>query len=259
MRGASGLAIAGALALLATTANAADLPVAPTVVFSPWYLRADIGMTNQQVKRLDNILYVGNDIEPVGMEFDAGMLFGLGIGVQHNNWLRFDLTGEFRSNADFSGLDIVNGGSFNDEYTAKKREWLFLLNAYLDLGRWWYVTPFVGAGVGVSQITISNFTDICSSGCPGGSVAFADTASKWNFAWALHAGLAFQASNNLTFELAYRYTNLGDGITGDIVTSTGVNDFVNPMHFKDITSHDVKIGLRWICCDTATAPPLRKG
>jgi len=46
-------------------------------------------------------------------------------------------------------------------------------------------------------------------------------------------------AKNLAIELAYRHTNLGDGITGDVITYTGTNSFNNPTTFKDITSHDV--------------------
>jgi opacity protein-like surface antigen len=190
----------------------------------------------------------------VDAEFASAGLFGLGVGYNVNNWLRFDVTGEYRGKAAFFGLDITprGGGAFTDEYRAKKSEWLFLANAYLDLGTWWCVTPFVGAGVGFSRISIEGFTDIDT---PDAGVAFAPTASKWNFAWALHAGLAYQVSNNLALEFSYRYAHLGDGITGDVVTFNGTNDFVNPVTFKNINSHDLRFGVRWICCDAPAPPP----
>ncbi|HET7679752.1 MAG TPA: outer membrane protein [Xanthobacteraceae bacterium] len=219
--------------------------------FSSWYLRGDIGMTNQKVRKLENKLLPAS-ANIVNSEFDSSMLFGIGAGVHFNNWLRFDATGEYRGNSDFAGLDVIDfggGGTITNEHRAKKSEWLFLANAYIDLGTWWCVTPFVGAGIGASRVTISSFTDICTTCGEFGSVAFGKTESKWNFAWALHAGLAFQATNNLAIELAYRYTNLGDGVAGDLITFTGTNDFKNPTTFKDITSHDLKLGLRWTCCD----------
>lgn len=277
MRNARIWAMAGSVLLAATVANAAEPPMyqppQPICVpraqahlwpgvplcaeeFSSWYLRGDIGVTNQKVKRLENALLPAST-NHVNKEFDSSMLFGLGVGYQFNNWLRLDVTGEYRGNSDFTGLDIVRigGNTFTDEYRAKKSEWLFLLNAYMDLGTWWCVTPFVGAGIGASRVTISSFTDICTT-CGGGGVAFGATESQWNFAWALHAGLAFQASKNLSIELAYRYTNLGDGKAGDAITFTGTNDFHNPTTFRDITSHDLKLGLRWTCCDSEpVAPP----
>ena len=49
-----------------------------------------------------------------------------------------------------------NGGTINtNDYTFTKKEWLFLANAYLDLGTWWCITPFIGAGVGFTNLTLS--------------------------------------------------------------------------------------------------------
>lgn len=69
--------------------------------------------------------------------------------------------------------------------------------------------------------------------------------SKWNLAWALHAGLAYKVTPNVTVEFAYRYLDMGDGLTGDLRTFDGTNNVNNPMTFKNITSHDLKLGVRW--------------
>ena len=34
-----------------------------------------------------------------------------------------------------------------------------MANAYVDLGTWWCLTPYVGAGVGMANIKISGFRD----------------------------------------------------------------------------------------------------
>jgi opacity protein-like surface antigen len=108
-------------------------------------------------------------------------------------------------------------------------------------------------------VTIHSFRDAGTDGAP--TMGHANAASKSNFAWALHAGLAYEVTKSFTVELAYRYTNLGDGVTGDIVTFGGVNNVVNPMHFKDITSHDVKFGVRWMLQPEPVyqAPLMRRG
>ena len=124
-----------------------------------------------------------------------------------------------------------------------------MANAYVDLGTWWCMTPFIGAGVGGARVSINNFTDQSiaqrwrRSALPG--LAFGDNVSKWNLAWALHAGLAYKVTPNFTVELAYRYLDMGDGLTGDLRTFDGVNGINNPMTFKNITSHDLKLGVRW--------------
>ena len=257
-------AVAGFTALFATVAQsgaiAADMPrLLPPVELPPiveefggWYLRGDIGMSNQRVKELFNADYALNrSVDTAQKSFDAAPFFGLGIGYQFNNWFRVDLTGEYRAKANFKGLDIVRtnvGTTFTDDYTGSKSEWVGMLNAYVDLGTWYNLTPFIGGGIGMSYNTIHDSKDTCAtvSVCTGGSVATARDASKWNFAWALHAGVAYKVTNNFTVELAYRYINLGDAITGDLVAYDGTNQRYNPMEFRNITSHDFKLGVRWL-------------
>ena len=262
--------LAMAALLVAGTAQAADYsqPLPPQPIYiqpqpvieevaSGWYLRGDIGFSNQRVRSLFNgDAYSGYvSVENTNKSFDAAPFFGVGIGYNFNDWLRFDVTGEYRANANFHGLDIgafpagspYGTGFAPDRYTASKSEWTFLFNGYVDLGTWYNVTPFVGAGIGMSRNTISSFRDTCVTVlvCSGGSVAFGDTASKWNLAWALHAGLSYKVTRNFTVELAYRYVNLGDAQSGDLTTYLGGNAIYNPMEFHNLTSHDVKLGLRF--------------
>jgi len=263
------LAVAGATAFSATASFAADIfaPPPPPVKesFGNWYLRGDIGMTNQSVDRLNNVLFPGTpNLVFHDLNFESGMLFGVGVGYQFNGWLRADITGEYRGETGFHGFDTWTDGvaRFNN-YTAKKSEWLVLANAYVDLGTWWRITPFIGAGVGMANVTIHSFRDAGTTGNPGfPTMAYANAASKWNFAWAVHAGLAYQATRNLTIELAYRYLSLGDGQTGDIIAFDGTNNINNPMHFRDLTSHDVKLGVRWAFgpdYEVVPAPLVTKG
>src|SRR3954466_9854116 len=251
---------AGFVALLATGAIAADMPQPPPIyipqieeVASGWYLRGDIGMSNQRVKSLCNVLYNTASVTTVHKDFDSRMTFGLGVGYQWNNWLRTDITGEYRGKTSFHGFDIVRAPGFigTDEYHGNKSEWLALANVYVDLGTWWCVTPFIGAGIGVSYNTISNFMDINTA---TNGVAYGATASKTNFAWAVHAGLSYKVNSQLSLEFAYRYVNLGDALSGDLVTYTGTNTVYNPMEFRQISSHDLKFGVRWMLEPVQYAP-----
>jgi opacity protein-like surface antigen len=239
------VACAGAAAAI-STAKAADIPQPiPQVIFRGWYLRGDIGYSNQRVDKLDNALYSSYDsVTSVSKDFDGAPIFDFGIGYQLNRWLRFDATGEYRSKSDFDGHDIGHIGVNNipDDYTAKKSEWLALLNGYVDVGTWHGITPYVGAGVGAANIKISDFTDV---GVSVGSVAYGGTHDQWNFAWALYAGLGFEITDALTLDLSYRYLDLGDARSGDLVAYDGTNNINNPMKFKDITSHDLRLGFRY--------------
>ncbi|MBK5959071.1 cell envelope biogenesis protein OmpA [Rhodoplanes elegans] len=280
------LAVAGSAVLLTlNAAGAADLPLAPPPVpvvqdYSGWYLRGDIGFSNQQVKEIDNLLYHQPQVTSVvnkSKSFDAAPFFGLGVGYQFNSWLRADLIGEYRANANFHGADVQNFSAYGqpgwtaNNFTASKSEWLVMANAYVDLGTWWCVTPFIGAGIGGSYNRISNMVDSSISNyylpaaggyVTGPGMAFGADTGKWNFAWALHAGLAYKVTPGLTLEVAYRYLNLGDAASGDLVDYTGGNFYNNPVDFKTITSHDLKVGMRWMLSapEPVYQPPLmRKG
>jgi opacity protein-like surface antigen len=273
MRSVKSLVAAGAASLLSSAAFAADMPIAPPPYAAPiiedfggWYLRGDIGFSNQRVNRLNNALDANNTTSDQRLGFNTAGIFGLGVGYKFNHWLRFDVTGEYRGNSQFFGTDSITypGGVGTDTYHATKSEWVALANAYVDLGTWWCMTPFVGAGVGAARVSIANFIDqgIANNGSgalPG--LALGDNVSKWNLAWALHAGVAYNVSPNFTIELAYRYLNMGDGLTGDLHTFDGTNAIVNPTTFKSISSHDLMLGVRWDLDAPAMYPPplMRKG
>ena len=275
MRSVKSLIAAGAATLMSTAAFAADMAIAPPPAYAPppviedfggWYLRGDIGFSNQRVQRLDNVLDANNTSSRQNLAFGTAGIFGLGAGYKFNNWFRADVTGEYRGNSQFFGTDRITyvGGVGTDTYHATKNEWVVLANAYVDLGTWWCITPFIGAGVGGARVAINGFTDQGIANNGGGALpglAYGDSVAKWNFAWAAHAGLAYKVTPSFTVELAYRYLDMGDGLTGDLRTFDGVNAINNPMTFKHITSHDLKLGVRWdLSSPQVYAPPLiRKG
>jgi opacity protein-like surface antigen len=268
MRSVKFLIAAGAASLLSQAALAADMAIAPPPQyyapppaqdFGGWYLRGDIGMTNQSVGSL-GLTSAPNPagFQPTGMGFDSSTSFDVGVGYRFNSWFRADVTGEYRGAANFNGSQFLVAGagapftSGVDNYTASKSEWVGMVNGYVDLGTWWCMTPFVGAGVGASRNTISGFrddgifNDIALTTPQAVSSTFGATASKWNLAWALYAGVAYNITQNVAIELAYRYMNLGDGVTGPTNSFDGVT-VVNGsgFTFKNITSNDVKLGVRW--------------
>jgi opacity protein-like surface antigen len=276
MRSVKFFIAAGAASLMSSAAFAADMaiappPYAPPVVedFGGWYLRGDIGFSNQRVSRLNNALDVNATTSVQTLNFNTAGIFGLGVGYRFNNWFRADITGEYRGNSQFFGTDAITfaGGFGTDTYHATKSEWVVLGNAYVDLGTWWCITPFIGAGVGGARVSINGFTDqgivtpVPGPGPALASLAFGDNVSRWNFAWALHAGVAYRVTPNFTVELAYRYLDMGNGLTGDLRAFDGTNNINNPTTFRSITSHDLKIGVRWDLADPPIYQPpvVRKG
>jgi opacity protein-like surface antigen len=277
MRSVKYLVAAGAASLLSSAAFAADMAIAPPPMpyapppvedFGGWYLRGDIGFSNQNVKNVldTNSAAYNNVAVAQTSSFGSAGIFSGGVGYQFNNWFRADVTGEYRGKSNFTGLDVVTGtGPFTgfvgtDQYTATKSELLFLANAYVDLGTWWCVTPFVGAGVGTARVSVGDFTDtgdFINGGLQNHSFNYAGEASQWNFAWAIHAGLAYKVSPGLTLELAYSYVNMGNGITGPTSSFDQVTNITHaPFSYNSITSNDVKLGLRWeLNSPPAYSPP----
>jgi opacity protein-like surface antigen len=279
MRRVKFLVAVGAASLLSSMASAADMPIspppmpyAPPADFGGWYLRGDIGMTNQQLKSLDN---PGDPNAPLfkstGLGFDSSMLWDAGIGYQFNNWFRADVIGQWRGRANFHGSQSIPfGGAFGpffteaNNYSGSKSEAVIMANAYVDLGTWWCLTPYIGAGIGTSYNRISGFQDngvsinTANANPLSNSVTYGADAGKWNFAWALHAGLAYKVTSNVTVELGYSYMNLGNAVTGPTNSFDGVT-VVNGSGFvmRGITSNDVKLGVRWnLESPPVYAPPL---
>src|ERR1700732_4688847 len=149
MRSVKILVAAGAASLLSSMAFAADLAIAPPPMsygpppaeFGGWYLRGDIGMSNQQFGSLhsasidfDNANFPGS-LRNHGFGFDSSTSFDLGVGYQFNNWFRADVTGEYRGKANLhgsqftpsnSGFALANNLIGVDNYSGSKSEWVFM-------------------------------------------------------------------------------------------------------------------------------------
>ncbi len=283
------LALAGVMALgVSAVAKAADFPVAAPPPPPPapelrgsvgggWYLRGDIGVGSQGYDELDVKLNNAPVIQTAGVtsfstispDRSFAAFAGVGIGYQFNNWFRMDLTGEYRG-ASFTGRDQLSynfGIPINqtNNYRADVATFVGLVNGYIDLGTWNCLTPYLGAGIGFANHSVNGLTDNGINQAVGSpfanvSYAYGDTGSKTNFAWALMAGVAYDVTSSLKLDIGYRYLNMGDGPTIGLAGANGL--LVNPsssVRFKQIDSHDIRIGMRWNfndpnCCGPKEQP-----
>ncbi len=296
-------AIAFAAAACCGLANAADLPPAPklpqpalaTEDFGGWYLRGDVGVG---VSAAAPQLEIAPD--PLSGGLASGFLsasarqafnnttlspFGMidvGGGYRFNDWFRMDGTFEYRGGADLQSLFTLTdpaspyfGGPLQsaDFYRANVSSFIGLINGYVNLGAWFGLSPFVGAGVGVADNKVSGFTDqslafadFTSLGPGGGYFA---NGSKTAFAWALMAGFDFDVSPNLRLEFGYRYLNYGSIATGgsNCLASGGGEAFsaascagggVNTISSRRrLASNDFRIGLIYMLGEApSSAPPV---
>ena len=254
--------LAAALVLAASAAHAADYPQPPPPpppMYAPpppccddWYLRGFVGVGLNAGNRAE---FIQNPANSSDFGFDStsysdNMFIGGGVGYAWNNWLRFEATAEYRAKSRVYAIGHYTTGGFHlDTYEGNLKSWLFLANAFVDLGTWNCFTPFVGAGIGAAYNTLADFSDVNPSVAGFG---FGRNPSEWHLAWALYAGLSYEVTKNFNIDLTYRYLNYGS-ITDTVDCFGGCN--ADSFKFKDLYSNDIMLGLRWTCCDLAPPPP----
>lgn len=248
--------LAGLAPLAATVAHAADysqpLPPPPVYIQPPpveefaggWYLRGQVGVGMNHT----TLEYTTQTNATLQQQSIANSFFiGGGIGYEWNGWLRFEGTFDYRAKSRvYSFVTYPPGGI--DEYQGNLKSWIFLANAFVDLGTWECFTPFVGFGIGGAYNTLTDFSDVN----PNGGYGFGRNPSEWHFAYALHAGVAYNVSKNFKVELAYRYLNYGS-ITDTV--DCNVTCTQDQFKFDKLYSHDIMLGFRWtFCCDVPPPP-----
>ena len=240
-------------------------PPVPVEFAGGWYLRGDVG-----VGALDFDKFEGIDTNPdfigppAGYRLDQKMIadqafVGFGAGYKFNNWFRADLTAEYRTAAQFKTTEsYIYPGQIDrgiNLVEAKLSSIVGLANGYIDFGNFHGFTPFVGAGVGFAHHKILGLTDL-GAGSAAGGLGFAPEKETTKFAWALHAGVGMDVTPNVKLELAYRYLNMGKAESGIVNCFNAVVCPDTVYALKDIDSHDIKLGLRWMFAAVAPPPPV---
>jgi opacity protein-like surface antigen len=297
-----GLAVAaGVAAMSCGWAGAADLlPPAPRLPpptpivedFGGFYLRGDVGAginaTSLDLENQPNPIAVGVSsgfLSPHSSQafnnttLSSSGIVDVGVGYAFNPWFRVDGTLEYRGGANLQSLYTLNdlnspayGGplQYADFYRANVSSFVGLINGYVNLGTYWGLSPFIGAGVGFANNAVSGFTDqgfgYSIFGSTGPAGGYFSNRSKTGFAWALMAGLDFAITPNLRLELGYRYLSYGSvatggsnclaGTLGGIFSSQNCNGGV-PNHVASrntLASNDIRIGLIWMLGEAPLAP-----
>ncbi|RUM95685.1 porin family protein [Pseudaminobacter arsenicus] len=247
----------GLAALFAATAMpafAADIyepvpePTPPQVVYQEvstggWYLRGDLDYHWSKFRGGDYITYGGAVPIPGTNSFDFGKLkgamsLGAGVGYQVNNYFRTDLTADYWFKSDFNGQtsDLVTVSTDTSSYSAL----LLLANAYVDLGTYNRITPYVGAGIGGARVK----WDDLRNQFPGVDDRHKGVAS-WRFAYALMAGASYCLTKNLHFDAGYRFTRIDGGRMFEYADSSAGGPGAGPGFDRGFNVHEVRGGLRY--------------
>jgi len=255
------LVVAAAIGVVLPAAAADLLPPPPVLrdVVVPvadlgagWYLRGDIGYSH--VDDINEARY--GEVTPamVGLKLSDAASVGVGLGYRVNNWLRFDATVDHRFGSPFTGrnsgtnfvLGYSQGRATFDATTA-------LANAYVDLGTWAGITPYVGAGIGLSSTAFRDYvsTPVLFDGRQFPTVRYEDNRIN-QLAFALMAGVGVDVGHGATLDLGYRYVHLGE-------VATKLDGFNVGIKMKDVDAHEFRAGLRWLfarAAPTFVAAPI---
>ncbi|MCQ0990263.1 outer membrane protein [Jiella marina] len=283
------VAALGAWSFAAPAAMAADIieepvyiaPPAPEPVVSHagWYLRGDVGYNFKSKSSGDYDFWNPGDTSP--LPYDDGWVRGIdhtehydefslrgsanfsaGVGYRFNKHFRTDLTVDYFK-ADMEGssrcgylveigylLDPTNNDCrYNDSSSASV--WTAMANAYVDIGTYGRITPYIGAGLGFAHVSydeMKNSID-CTGGLCTGNGTYVGThpgESSWRFASSLMAGATVDITKKLKFDAGYKYTRIaaGDAFGYDALDrSNGASGVQSRDHGFDI--HTIKAGLRY--------------
>jgi opacity protein-like surface antigen len=264
-------------------AQAADLLPPPPPIeppppadFGGWYLRGDVGVGAYELSGLRSTFADPTVVVPAPLFNNSSIgdaaFAGAGVGYQFNNWFRFDVTGEYRTAANYSAIQSYSdiwsapgaspcgiGARCHDVYHGQHAAAVFLANAYFDIGTWYGITPFIGGGIGVATNFLSNWYDISAQ--PAGGFGYASDKTQANFAWQVGAGLAYNVTPNLKLEVAYRYLDLGKLSTNQIVCQ-GTPVCAREVQSFNLASNDIRVGFRYVLptfVPTMAPPPPMPG
>lgn len=222
-----GVALGG---LLASNAMAADLlysSPAPQAVYGGGpYVGAKIGgnWMDDFTSNLDAGGAVATlDVISLDTGFTGSIVAGYGFGTHWGALSpRFEVEAGYLSNDvstvqnDSAGVPGASDGSISAFY--------WFANLLLDVPmNGWGFTPVFGGGVGFANVDVN--ADI-NTGFAGGSGTISQDAV---FAWNLTAGLSYDISRNVTFDVMYRFmqfngVNTATLLGGGIIASDDVNN-----------------------------------
>lgn len=228
-------------------------PVAPYVGpvsedYGGWYIRGDVDYHWSKFRGADYILY-GAPGQQGRLDGDlkGALSLGLGVGYQIDKNFRVDLTGDYLFKSDFDGSTrgFCGGGQPCVSRDRTSYQALLLLaNAYVDLGTWHGITPYVGAGIGGAHV---KWDDLINDDDDG---SFRHNGGKgWRFAYAAMAGASYCLTDRAKLDVGYRFAHIDGGRMFGYSTNAG------PGYDRGINIHEVRGGVRYQFGGTSDCGP----
>lgn len=237
--------VRGDLGYSASRAPSASWPVS---TFTRTYNGADAATSTSYTD--GNYSYVGDQITETSLSnaWFGGVGLGCGSGsrgIRGEVMLNHTASRRFQGNPNnFSFTEVYTAPtttpppSFVDPMHTSVRSTTLMVNGYKDLGSFGGLTPYLGAGVGVSynQMSEVSFTDnpYLLNRIQG--------ASRASLAWSLMAGVGYQVSDRAILDIGYRYMDYGKAVSGVLDNTNSANPAVR---INDLSAHEFKVGLRY--------------
>ena len=236
------------------TASAADMPsyYSPSGSYTPpdqpaefgagWYLRGDASFGPEDKPKLL--------LRNAAPTFDRqattwGYAFGGGAGYKLNDWFRVDVTADYLDPFQYSA-NIPCGDSCAVNRKTNLWRWDGLVNGYVDLGTWFGITPYIGAGAGVAGVHQDGSIGINGNALANGILdprtgtlvtSSVPSRTDYQFAWAAMAGFSYAFGPHMLADIGYRYLDLGR-TTIPLFPAAGVT--------RSITEQQVRVGVRYM-------------
>jgi opacity protein-like surface antigen len=267
----AGLLLSGMLLSGGAEAADEDLLDAPEITISPettdggrFYLRGDIGYAPWR-----------DEGDPFYRTFDAGsgsdssipfdsarfakpVSGAIGAGYQFTDVFRADVTAEYFEGR-FDGRSLTAnpcagegvGTSCAFSHSANFSALGLMANGYVDLATLAGFTPYLGAGIGATHIDWKTVRE--SSACVAGGGACSGATGgasyegrdSWRFTYALMAGLSYDVTDRLKFDMGYRYSH----IAGGDMFGFGVERLAGATGAKGrddgLSRHEIRLGMRF--------------
>ncbi|WP_188907196.1 outer membrane protein [Aureimonas endophytica] len=259
--------LAAGLPASARAADILDQPIespsyVPVEIGSSWYLRGDVAydferdidtkFTNSYQDGFGAT--IGRDGSLGGASLDANAAYSAGFGYQVTDFLRGDLTAHYwQTDLSLSGSGLSDSacptalaaGYACSGGDSEVKTWEVMANAYLDLGTFVGVTPYVGAGVGAARVKYDlSLPATCLTGTSCGAgfdVAMKNGEDDWRFAFALMGGASYDLTPNLKLDVGYRYVNIDSGEIGKVTAGGGTATLKD----DGFDRHTIQAGLRY--------------
>lgn len=212
-----------------------------------WYMKAEVGYSGSEDTEFTVTDQLGQGDTSKGKTLGSSFLYGIGAGLKFNDALRAEINVQFRNDYEIEHYSSV---SYPIKYESEVSSQLAFANLYYDFDKIRLgnviVLPFVGGGVGLSE---NEMDDVEYGGPPASPVVIeGDTSSE--FSWNVAVGVGFDLENDFMLDVGYRYIDLGDVESGDVIIASplalNLGQIIAEPLTGELTAHEIFIDLRYM-------------